>query len=257
MWHKMISLLQRWLLVVLLIVVFALACALGAEPPGSAPRFIVVLVDQSASMLAYQEQQLADLKKLMGSLRGGDIVRIYPIDANPLSARDPIDLVVDRYDPSRRNAESYKMYVKFEVPRRAAQTLEKVSTRIFGQKPASYTGIIDAIQLAALEFHSPLARPFLGKKLILLSDMWEDQGNIHLTPRTVSSTKLPRLLNQIRQQGRVSDLSGVEVWIAGARIHRDSPREFEDQLQFFWIKFFQMAGAATSSENFAPSLRYW
>ena len=54
---------------------------------------------------------------------------------------------------------------------------------------------------------------------------------------------------------RLANLIGVEVWIGGARIHRNSPREFEDGVEAFWLAAFNRMGANACVERIAPSLR--
>jgi hypothetical protein len=86
--------------------------------------------------------------------------------------------------------------------------------------------------------------------------MWEDQrGRIEFPHEKLTPKRIDELLEHLASEKRVADLADVEVWIAGARIHRDSPRVFEDGVEGFWLAAFSRMGAKATAEHCAPSLR--
>ena len=246
---------NRRYLTVLLMTPFMGACQLQRQSPKES-RFIAALIDQSETMKDFQSQQLADLRKIMASLNGGDTLQVYPLTENPLSSPEPISMKLDPYNPNRFNPVTYRGYTERELTNQAKTALAQVKATIFDQKLTADTAIIDSLELAARAFRSADGRDAHHRQLVLLSDGWEDQrGRIRFPREKLTAKRIAQLLGQLRAEKRLADLAGVEIWIAGARIHRNSPREFEDGVEAFWLAAFGRMGAKACVERFAPSLR--
>src|ERR1035437_2286174 len=231
------------------------ACQLHRQAP-SDPRFIVALIDQSETMKDFQDQQMDDLMKIMSSLNGGDTLQVYPVTENPLSTQEPISMKLDPYNPNRFNPVTYRGYTERDLTNQAQAALAQVKATIFDQELTADTAIIDSLELAARAFRSAAGRDAHHRQLVLLSDGWEDQrGRIRFPREKLTAKRIAHLLDQLKAEKRLADLTGVEVWIAGARIHRNSPREFEDGVEAFWLAAFERMGAKACAERFAPSLR--
>lgn len=220
------------------------------------PRFIVTLIDQSLTMKDYQKQQIADLAKVMASLNGGDTLQVYPITENPLSSPDPVTFTIEPYNPKKFNPVTYRLYSEHEITKHAKAAMAQVKATIFGEGMTGDTAIIDSLELAARAFRVAAGRGAVRLELVLLTDLWEDQkGKIRFPYEKLTQKRIGLLLDQISAEKRMPDLSGATVWVGGARIHRDSPREFEDGVEAFWLTAFGRMNAKASAEYFAPSLR--
>ncbi len=219
-------------------------------------RFIVTLVDQSETMKDFRKQQLADLAKIMASMNGGDTLQVYPITENPLSSPEPVSVQIDPYDPRKFNPVTYRLYTEHEISKQAKAAMNQVKVTIFDQEMTQDTAIIDSLELAARTFHTAAGRSAERRELILLTDLWEDQkGKIRFPYEKLTPKRIGQLLDQIAVEKRLTDLSGAEIWVGGARIHRNSPREFEDGVEAFWLAAFRRMNAKATAEHFAPSLR--
>jgi hypothetical protein len=246
---------KRRFFTALIMATFLEACQIQRRAPND-PRFIVALVDQSQTMTDFQEQQFADLTRIVASLGGGDTLQIYPVTENPLSTPDPISISLDPYNPKRFNPDAYRTYIGRETINQAKTALTQAKETIFDQDLTADTAIIDSLELASRAFHSAAARAAQHRQLVLLSDMWEDQHDRIRFPREkLTDKRIAQLLDQLSAEKRLPNLTGVEVWIAGARIHRDSPREFEDGVEAFSLAAFSRMGATATVERIAPSLR--
>jgi hypothetical protein len=231
------------------------ACQLQRQAP-SDPRFVVTLVDQSKTMTDFQLQQYADLTKIAASINGGDTLQIYPITENPLSSPDPISIALPPYDASRFNPSTYHNYIEAQAFNQAREALARAKATIFEQELTMDTALIDSLEVAARAFHSSAGRGASHRELCLLSDMREDQHDKIRFPREkLTANRITELLDILASEHRLPDLNGVQVWIAGARIHRDSRREFEDGVEAFWRAAFTRMGANAPVERFAPTLR--
>ena len=230
------------------------ACQLQRQV-SSDQRFIVTLIDQSLTMKDFQKQQIADLTKIMASMNGGDTLLVYPITENPLSSPEPVTIQLDPYNSKRFNPVTYRRYIEHETIAQGRKALAQVKVTIFDQKLTTDTAIIDSLELAARAFQSEAGSRARRKELILLTDLWEDQkGKIRFPYEKLTSKRIVQLLDQVAAEKRMADLSGASVWVAGARIHRNSPREFEDGVEAFWLAAFSRMGAKARVEHFAPSL---
>ena len=246
---------NRRVFATLLITPFMEAC--HAQRQASAgSRFIVTLVDHSETMKDFRKQQLADLTKIMASMNGGDTLQVYPITENPLSSPEPVSIQIDPYDPRKFNPFTYRLYTEHEIIKQAKAAMNQVKVTIFDQEMAQDTAIIDSLELAARAFRTAAGRGAGRRELILLTDLWEDQkGKIRFPYEKLTPKRIGQLLERIAVEKRLADLSGAEVWVGGARIHRNSPREFEDGVEAFWLAAFSRMNAKASGDRFAPSLR--
>jgi hypothetical protein len=245
-----------FLALTLLLAMLDLGACQFQRKPSEGHAFILTLIDHTKSMKDFGPQQVRDIAKIIASLNGGDMLQIYPINENPLSSPEPIIVKLTPYDPNRFNPVMYRRYIEKELARQAAEALAQVKARIFAQDLASDTALIDSLELAARAFRSPEARTATHRRLVFLSDMWEDQrGKLRLPHENLTPKRVEMLLGKVTAGNRLPNLAGIDVWVAGARIHRDSPRDLEDGVEAFWMGAFARMGAVTYTERFAPSLR--
>lgn len=231
-------------------------CGCHREPGAEPSRFVVVLVDHTASMVPHREQQMRDLAMVIASLEGGDTLEIYPITENPLSSPRAITMTLPAFEPSRMNTRTYGAYLEREANARGRAAIRAVRSKIFGSPPSADTAILDSLDLAGRVFTSSAARSHDKKELIILSDMWEDQrGGLHLARERLSPARMKALLDTLAASNRLSQLTGVHLWVAGARIHRESPRPVEDGIEAFWQAAFRRMGTEIRRERYAPTLR--
>jgi len=246
---------NRRVFATLLLTPFMEACHAQRQATAGS-RFIVTLVDQSETMKDFRKQQLADLAKIMASMNGGDTLQVYPITENPLSSPEPVTIQIDPYEPKKFNPVTYRLYADHEITSQAKAAMNEVKATIFGEDLTQNTAIIDSLELAARAFHSGAGRRASRLELILLTDLWEDQkGKIRFPYEKLTPKRIGQLLDQLSIEKRLADLSGATVWVGGARIHQNSPREFEDGVEAFWLAALSRMNAKASVAHFAPSLR--
>lgn len=102
-----------------------------------------------------------------------------------------------------------------------------------------YTNIISAVSLLSQTFPKPGRRV-----LVLFSDMLHSYTDFDLERDQITDEYTSRLLRLLKERGRVADLQGVDVFVAGAYAPTE---ERYRAVKKFWERFFQESGANLKS----------
>ncbi len=116
----------------------------------------------------------------------------------------------------------------------------------------SGTAIVDSVENAERYFANK--GDVERKHLVLLSDMFEVSSSVRpldvLTPAGRRQE-----LDRLEADGRIPDLHGVEVYVAGAGVtdDRHSPEQVR-AMKAFWLELFDRAGASLPEHRYGPQL---
>ncbi len=114
------------------------------------------------------------------------------------------------------------------------------------------TAIVDSVENAERYFANK--GEVEQKYLVLLSDMFEVSPSVRpldvLTPAGRRQE-----LDRLEAEGRIPDLRGVEVYVAGAGVTDDThTAEQVRAMRAFWIEFFARAGASLPEHRYGSQL---
>jgi hypothetical protein len=221
----------------------------NSEPP---PSHIVIVIDPTISMKPFRARMLAEIAKLFGSLRGGDTCEVFVATENPMSEPPLAMIATSRFDPRIENSAVYKTRTGGELDQQVRAAYEKVK-ELFETEPASRAGLVDSFEVVS---RSIRAHPSVAARVYLFSDLQEDQGYSELQAAgSLDQKGTEKIIGKIKSEGRLPALDNAEVWFVGPRIHKASPRTFEDQLERHWIRFVVSCSGRTSPDHFGPYLR--
>lgn len=111
------------------------------------------------------------------------------------------------------------------------------------------TDILSALHVAENIFKK---YPFPEKNLIILSDMEQYSSDYKFPSENLSQERINQILDIERGKARgVPDLSGVKVYVAGAR-SKDSDRFF--RIKNFWLAYFDACHATLMKEDYGATL---
>jgi len=211
----------------------------------------VVLVDTTVSMKQFRPQMIGTFSKIAGGLRPGDSLELYAVTENPM-AEPPIAIIATpRFDSAQATPALYLAKTGPDVTRQTKEAVEKLKV-FLDTPPSSAAALIDGLEVSARSFRS---YPAPAKRLYLLTDLQEDYGYAQLSKGNLNKKSTEQIIESIKTEGRLPDLNSVEAYVIGSRIHRESPRMVEDQLEHFWIELFTACGAHTTPDHFGPYLR--
>ncbi len=226
----------RCLIALSLVVVTLLGCAAS---PG---RVFLVFVDVSASVKDFAVYREA-WSKIVGALQPGDRVVLAQIsDRTYTGFRPLLDCEVPRFSAWRDN----KLVYEKERQSLEASFASALDRSLRGPR-AQKTDIFGALQEAEKVFKGD-RRP---GTLILLSDMLEDSEVYNFEKQRFSDDFVRRTIADAAREGRLPDLSGATVYVAGASAR--SAARAED-VQKFWLAYTKAANGKLSRENYGPAL---
>lgn len=216
--------------------------AQGTEERGN--KTVVVLVDLSDSTQEHRPQYVKDFRRILDSLEDGDRLLVSRIikhasDRDPL----PIELTIDKagWDTNskvhaRKNA-ARKALALFDFERIVAQTdTETPILEVMAKVPRWFSN------------HRSTRRV-----VVVMSDMRQhSSGQASLerkgstAPQAMSAT-----LERLTRQGAIPELSGVRVYVAGAR-DKDAARLAS--VRQFWSGYFEKSRADFNVNRYAERL---
>lgn len=221
-------------------------------------KTVVVLLDKTASVKDQNGVFKDALKRIVGSLHGGDKLRLAEITG---SSEDDFAFVVQgtlplppSYNPLTTNKSEYDVQVKKAMDSRSAirkQLSDKLDTELAKKPKAMSTDLFGAINTVGLylEAHKKSKRV-----LVVLSDMVEEDAHWRFQRVKWTPALQTKIMTHEKTLGLVPDLSGVEVFVVGARSPRISTTQ---NIRFFWTKYFEATGATLPPDHYAHALLAW
>lgn len=215
---------------------------------------ILVFVDETGSTgRQFEIYRRALLSRIVPGLRGGDRLRVLPIDDDSSLISDFLAQgslsVAPSFDGFSDNELEYKAKVKAirkknrEVRQQLLTMLQKALA-----KPgrSAETDIFGATRMASQLLSADKRRPVV----VFLSDMQEDRGRFRYKNMTFGKKDLARV-------GTIygfPDLKNVCVYVVGTR--SDSIERTRKMLTF-WEDYFKKSGAAVTPDHMVSMLVNW
>jgi hypothetical protein len=233
-----------------------LSTSTAAELPGTE---YVVFVDLSQSIRP-EDQKLftaALTEQIIPTLEAGDRLLIAPITDRTLTGFHPlIDVTLPPVPPFNGWTDNLLKHkkqvqeVEAQVPD-IKKALDKQAAAIFTRRDSStQTDILSSLLLTEKLFHNVAQR----KVLILMSDMIEDYAPHRFQKVAWTPDATRSLLDDLEGEGRIPNLSGICVYVAGASA--GSPTQAE-HIAAFWQAYFERARADMHMSRYAHVLLHW
>ena len=210
------------------------------------PKTVIALFDLSDSTPAHRTDYRKYFEKVVGASEAGDVLIAARIAAEPFAASNlikrtdiPVFSVLERGGKAAHEA-------KVRAARRGIlEAADKALADLSAETP-----ILDTLMLVERQF---VSAPNSRKVLVLFSDMKEftKAGKINFeSPRApLDRAVIEKLIVELVAKGRIANLRGVKVFVAGAR-ERD-PKRY-GQVRDFWFAYFAKAGAALDPNDYGP-----
>ena len=223
-----------------------IALWLGATSGCSAPdpaqsKVVLVFVDVSGSVKDADVYRQA-WSTIADRLDGGDRILLGRIGTETFTGFKPVvDLVLPVFTMSDNRLQFNARLEEVQTEITAALDLALEAP------PARHTDILNTLLLAQKVFEGDPRR----KVLVLLSDMIEDSPAYNFDRSEVTPAFTTQVIEERAADGRLPDLDGAAVYVAGA-----SARTAERALavQDFWFAYITAAGGRLENRHYAPAL---
>ena len=221
-------------------------------------KTVVVLLDKTASVKDQNGVFKEALKKIVGSLHGGDSFRLAEITG---SSEDDFSFVVRSvlpaptpYNPLTTNKSEYDVANKKAKSDRAAMRktlLGNLDKELAKRPKAMTTDLFGAINTVGLYLQAHKDRKRI---LVILSDMIEEDSHWRFQKVKWTPALREKILAHEKGLGLLPDLSGVDVYVVGARGPRISVTQ---NIRFFWEEYFKDSHAVLPPDHYAHALLSW
>jgi hypothetical protein len=221
------------------------------------PQFgVVALLDISAStdqdMLKqrYQKEllQIIDQVAPLGTIIRADAIRATPLAETVFPVR--IDVAkMSVIDKNEFNLEEAVTKAKANAARELSQLLS--------ENPATpFTRILDAVEVTSRIFNGDEMKGIPDRRLVIFSDMIESSDRYEFTRAGLSQRAISAMIQKDKQAGRIPNLSGVSVWVAGAGAGGGAHLSSEQLrgIEEFWMEYFRAAGADLVPTRYGSTL---
>ncbi|HEY3374923.1 MAG TPA: hypothetical protein VGK02_07680 [Candidatus Aquicultor sp.] len=229
-------------------------CGSSTAQTGTQSKVVLALFDISNSTSSDRGQYLKDFRKVLDGLNPGDVIVAERIDSNSLSdSTFPINETIKQLK-SDPNENQIKAYTKQrDLPKRVKQQKDAILAQVktLLEKNSEATEMFGAFKVAQRVFDT-----YQDKKrvLIVFSDMYHQPGEAagyDFTNPSFNEKSIPVLIKHEKSEGVLPNLSGVTVYVSGAKANTISKAML---VQKFWQAFFKEAGATLPEKNYGRSL---
>jgi len=225
----------------MLLMLLGLLLGCRQSPP---PSFIIVFIDLSGTSLDERNYYKEELRRIEMKLnRGGDEILVNAISDKTLTNAKP--LLDSGPFPEPEPLENQLVYKnrKNQFQTRLQTKLQAVCDAIDQAPISPYTDIINAFRVAA--------DILVGKQqrvLVLLSDMLQDTiiagTRWNFERDRIDNAYRSALLNTLKQHQLIPNLSGVAVYVGGAKsAEQDKNDERAIEVRRFWELYIKETGA--------------
>ncbi len=231
-----------------------------SEKHVSTGKVVLVLVDFSGSAKQSRKAYFDSFKKITEikddrrKIEVGDRMVVWKISGKSIMEDQP--LIDENFQiPRDVKSDFWRQQEVKKIEKKMAETIPLIEKTMEDQlllnpdKNRIYrTDILGSLHVAEKIFKSSKQ----GKSvLVIMSDMNEDSVEYNFSKTDLTSKKIDEIIAREKKKGRVPDLKGVKVYVAGARA---SSRDRFFKIQSFWLKYFKECGADLSKENYASTL---
>lgn len=225
------------LLALLLLIAVMFGCT-AARPA----RVVLVFVDVSASVKDFVVYRDA-WSKIVAALQPGDRLILAQIsDRTYTGFRPMLDYEMPLFSYWRDNK------LVYEKQGKALQaTFGSALDRSLSAPRSQHTDIFGALLEAEKIFKGDRRQG----TLILLSDMLEDSREYNFEKQRFTDTFQQQAIADASRDGRLPDLAGATVYVAGASAQTSSKA---CAVQKFWLAYIKAANGRLSRENYGPAL---
>jgi hypothetical protein len=234
-------------------VLFTVALAAGCDGSDRNASLNMMLFDISGSTRAIDgtRDRYTDVaEKVYTDLGGGDRFVADRISGASLQeARLELDVTIPTFDPVSQTTGGHR-----REKEEALATLETGVSSLLSGDLSKCTDILSALTLAAKVFQN--ASPEVRKRLVVVSDMVET-CSVNFRRHSLDAEGIKAIIEEQRAEGRLPDLSGVEVYVAGAAATSKMPSSRVNAIQNFWVQYFEATGANLPPSRYGPTLFGW
>jgi hypothetical protein len=232
-------------------------CQQVKDAVSTTPQFgVVALLDISAStdQDALKQRYQKELLEIIDQVAPrGAIIRADAIRATPLA---------ETVFPVRIDVAKMSVIDKNEFNMEEAVTKAKASagqelTKLLSENPATpFTRILDAVEVTSRIFNGDEMKAIPDRRLVIFSDMIESSDRYEFTRAGLSPRAISAMIQKDKQAGRIPNLSGVSVWIAGAGAGGGAHLSSEQLrgIEEFWMEYFRATGAELVPTRYGSAL---
>jgi hypothetical protein len=223
--------------------ILAVGIGMLAGPAEAKTKSVLVLFDLSSSTREHREEYSRYFEEILASMKGGDMLLVSKIVARPTGAST---VEVKQEFPAFSMFTENEIKYKGKMKRIKEGVGEKVRGVLAGNSNA--TPILDSLMQAERVFK---LYPRDKKVIVLMSDMVEEGKRYNFARSQLSGKQADETLAGLKKGGRLPDLKGAKVYVAGAR-HPDPDKAM--RIREFWLRYFRECGAEAAKENYGPEL---
>ena len=232
---------SRWQTSLLVSALILLSAACQSSPT-QPPKVVLVFMDVSASVRDFTMYR-ESWAKILNTVTDGDRIVLARISAETLTQFRP---VLDRALPAFNGLTDNKL--RHEKQRKQIQQeLTAALDQALAAPRSPKTDILHALTLAEKVFHDEKRRHIL----VLLSDMLEDSEEYNFERLKVTDGFTRQVIDQQKKKGRLPDLGGAKVYVAGASAKSANTAL---DVQRFWLDYCKAANADLAPQNYGPAL---
>lgn len=235
----------------LILCLAAVATLVGCSQ-GENPRVTLLLFDTSVSASSDSMQNhYADVgRDVSEDLRGGDRVTAMRItDASLQDARLPIDVNPPTFNPLTQTTGSHRDKLE-----EARSKLKRGIPPLLDRSSSKCTDLFGAMEFAGKVFQN--VPPDASNRLVIASDMIET-CNTDFRRSALDKESIDGIIEELRAAGRLPDLGGVRVWVAGATATTELDPGRIQSIERFWMRYFEAVGAEVDQARYGPTLLGW
>ena len=168
------------------------------------------------------------------------------------TASFPLDVEIPAYSPWVDSPMTYR-----PKKQKALKQASDAAAGLIRAHPADRgTDLMNAFQLAEKTFEADRNRGASQKILVVFSDMVEQTHRYDFASMKLTDAEAVKVIAAERKAGRLPDLKGVKVWVAGATAAPgaglDADRIY--RIQSFWLRYFPACGASLSRDHYSTTL---
>jgi hypothetical protein len=222
-----------------------------AHPEAVALAFVDVSKSTYGPEGARRALYAKDFDRIVASMPPGTLLKVDLIDSNPLSSSSlPISEFFKKYQgmTHKDNEREVRQHNEGAAERASAAFRKLIMRRPTGNS------ILDSLDVAQNVFDSfPTAK---ARYLVIFSDMIENSDRYRFTNENLTADRVQTFIAAEDEAGRLPDLSGVQIYVAGAGATRgaDAAPARTRLIKQFWLMYIAATKADLPPARYGPTL---